>query len=60
MYFLLLFHCNNGCHTAPHCYVIRTLCCLPIVLLLHNFVSIRVKTECDGTRAETRFGLSAK
>jgi len=22
---LMLFHCNNGCTNAPHCYLIRTL-----------------------------------
>ena len=31
MKYLLLFHCNNGCRNAPHCYVIRT---LPVWLVL--------------------------
>jgi hypothetical protein len=23
--YVTLFHCNNGCTNAPHCYVVRTL-----------------------------------
>ena len=32
---LLLFHCSNGCKTAPQCYVRRTVClsvCLSVLL----------------------------
>jgi len=28
---LLIYHCNNGCTNAPHCYVIRTLLVLLIL-----------------------------
>jgi len=33
---------------------------LEINIRLHKFICIRVKTEPDGKRAETRFGLPAK
>jgi len=36
MYYLMLFHCNNGCKNALQCYVLRTLPAflLPLLLLL--------------------------
>ena len=35
-------------------------CLLHFSLLTAHVCSGRVETECDGTRAETRFGLPAK
>jgi len=36
-------------------------CCISTTTAVaRTHYSVRVKTECDGTRAETRFGLPAK
>jgi hypothetical protein len=43
MYYLSLFHCNNGYMNAPHCYVIRT---LPVLLMyLLSNIKPKIITE---------------
>ena len=39
MHFVLLFHYNNGCTNAPHCYVTST---LPVLFWLAAVLQIRV------------------
>jgi hypothetical protein len=44
MYYLLLFHRNNGCTNAPYCYVICTLPVLRIICV--NFSLETVNIQC--------------
>ena len=34
MYYLLFFHCHNGCTEVPQCYVLRTVTVLFFVISL--------------------------
>ena len=44
---IMLFHCNNGCTNAPHCYVIRTLSVLfvPVTVNSNRYVTYRATTK---------------
>lgn len=33
VYISLLFHCNNSCRNAPHCYIVHT---LPVLMYIRK------------------------